>query len=63
LVFTYHYFRLPEPSGRSFAEIDILFERGISARKFKTTDVNAFDVALKHQVAEDKPETSHVERV
>jgi len=63
LVFTYHYFRLPEPSGRSFAEIDLLFEMRIPARKFATTQVNAFDVALRHQVTEDKPEAMHVERV
>jgi len=60
-VLVYHYFRLPEPSGRSFAEIDLLFERGVSARKFKSTDINAFDVALRHQVAADKPETHHLE--
>lgn len=39
----YTYFRLPEPSGRSFAELDLLFERGISARKFATTNVDVFD--------------------
>lgn len=65
LVLIYHYFRLPEPSGRSFAEMDLLFERGVSARKFKSTNVNAFDVALQHQVVEgeDKGQTAHVERV
>lgn len=31
------YFRLPEPKDRSFAEMDLLFERRTSARKFKTT--------------------------
>ncbi|OXH31183.1 MFS transporter, SP family, general alpha glucoside:H+ symporter [Cryptococcus neoformans] len=65
LVLIYAYFRVPEPSGRTFAELDILFERKVPARKFKTTEVNAFDVALHHQVGEDKPdgEISHVERV
>lgn len=58
----YCYFRLPEPSGRSFAEIDLLFERKIPARKFATTDVDAFDVALRHQVEEDKPVFDHVEK-
>lgn len=61
LMIVYHYFRLPEPSGRTFAEIDLLFERKVPARKFKTTQVDAFDVVLKHQVAEDKPELEHVE--
>jgi SP family general alpha glucoside:H+ symporter-like MFS transporter len=31
------YFRLPEYKGRSFYEIDVLFERKVPARKFKST--------------------------
>jgi SP family general alpha glucoside:H+ symporter-like MFS transporter len=58
----YHYFRLPEPSGRTFAELDILFERKTPARKFKTAKVDAFDTAIHGQVAEDKPNVEHVER-
>lgn len=38
----YTYFRLPEPRGRTFAELDLLFERGISARKFASTEVDVF---------------------
>ncbi|KAK2827830.1 hypothetical protein FQN49_007300 [Arthroderma sp. PD_2] len=38
----YTYFRLPEPQGRSFAELDVLFERGTSARKFASTQVDVF---------------------
>jgi MFS transporter, SP family, general alpha glucoside:H+ symporter len=34
---------VPEPQGRSFAELDLLFERGVSARKFATTNVDVFD--------------------
>jgi SP family general alpha glucoside:H+ symporter-like MFS transporter len=34
------YFRLPEPKGRTYAEMDTLFERGVSARKFKGTNVS-----------------------
>lgn len=30
------YFRLPEPQGRTFGELDILFERKTKAREFKT---------------------------
>lgn len=37
------YFRVPEPSGRSFAELDLLFQRGVPARKFATTEVNVFE--------------------
>ncbi|GFZ44240.1 Alpha-glucosides permease MPH2 [Saitozyma sp. JCM 24511] len=63
LCLIYHFFRLPEPTGRTFAELDILFERKVPARKFKTAEVNAFDVALHHQIAEDKPNAEHVEKV
>jgi SP family general alpha glucoside:H+ symporter-like MFS transporter len=34
------YFRLPEPNGRSYAELHILFKRKISARKFAKTNVD-----------------------
>lgn len=36
------YFRLPEPKGRTYAELDMLFETGVPARKFATTEVNPF---------------------
>ena len=35
--------------GRSFAELDVLFEKGVSARKFATTEVDVF-----HETVEDK---------
>lgn len=38
------YFRLPEPKGRSFAELDALFARGVPARKFKSTVIDVFEV-------------------
>ncbi|KAM0719611.1 hypothetical protein Q7P37_003741 [Cladosporium fusiforme] len=38
----YTYFRLPEPRGRTFAELDLLFERRVSARKFAGTHVDVF---------------------
>ena len=34
---------MPEPQGRSFAELDLLFEHGVSARKFASTKVDVFD--------------------
>ncbi|PHH86650.1 hypothetical protein CDD83_9929 [Cordyceps sp. RAO-2017] len=37
------YFRLPEPKGRTYGELDILFENRVSARKFKTTPVDRVD--------------------
>ena len=43
LCVIYVYFRVPEPTGRSFAELDLLFQQGVSARKFATTKVNVFE--------------------
>jgi SP family general alpha glucoside:H+ symporter-like MFS transporter len=37
------YFRLPDGTGRTFAEIDILFENKVPARKFSKTKVNVFE--------------------
>jgi SP family general alpha glucoside:H+ symporter-like MFS transporter len=34
LCLVWTYFRLPEPKGRTQAELDFLFERKVSARKF-----------------------------
>lgn len=62
LMLVYHYFRLPEPSGRSFAEMDLLFERRVSARKFKSTDIDAFDVAVGEVDELDKAAVLHAER-
>jgi SP family general alpha glucoside:H+ symporter-like MFS transporter len=36
------FFRLPEPKGRTYAELDLLFEEGWPARKFKQAVVNPF---------------------
>ncbi|UPK93242.1 hypothetical protein LCI18_004177 [Fusarium solani-melongenae] len=44
------YFRLPEPKGRTYAELDILFERHISARKFKKTTVERLDAGFEEKV-------------
>lgn len=43
----YTYFRVPEPRGRTFAELDLLFERKISARKFASTKVDVFDESVE----------------
>ena len=45
LNFIWVFFRLPEPKGRTFAELDLLFERKVSARKFSSTEVDPFDLA------------------
>ncbi|KAF2757993.1 MFS transporter [Pseudovirgaria hyperparasitica] len=43
LCVVYAYFRIPEPSGRSFAELDLLFEKGVSARGFRGAVVDVFE--------------------
>lgn len=42
LCLIYAYFRLPEPHGRTFAELDVLFEHKVSARNFAKTKVDVF---------------------
>lgn len=44
------FFRLPEPKGRTYAELDELFERGVPARKFAKTHVDPYAVDEKHDV-------------
>ena len=58
----YTYFRLPEPAGRSFAELDLLFERGVSAHKFASTDVDVFAEYVDSEVMhnyEEKLDIAH----
>lgn len=69
LCIIYAFFRVPEPRGRSFAELDLLFERGVSARKFATTQVDVFDEIIEGQVIEEyraqkhaKPDVNHIEK-
>ncbi|KAG9774115.1 sugar transporter family protein, partial [Aureobasidium melanogenum] len=50
LCIIYTYFRVPEPAGRSFAELDLLFERRVPARKFATTKVDVFDLDVHGDV-------------
>jgi MFS transporter, SP family, general alpha glucoside:H+ symporter len=42
LSFAWSFFRLPEPKGLSSAEIDVLFEQKVSARKFSKTKADPF---------------------
>lgn len=45
------FFQLPEPKGRTYGELDILFERRIPARKFAKTDVDQFEAAERDKVS------------
>lgn len=40
------YFRLPEPKGRTYAELDMLFETGVPARKFASTQIDPYAHSL-----------------
>jgi SP family general alpha glucoside:H+ symporter-like MFS transporter len=42
LSLVWAYFRLPEPKGRTYGELDVLFEQGVSARKFASTIVDPY---------------------
>ncbi|KAK9326795.1 general substrate transporter [Lipomyces starkeyi] len=64
LCIVYVYFRVPEPAGRSFAELDLLFERGVGARKFSSTNVDVFDEIVgndKGSPDEEKGNSEHTE--
>ncbi|KAL4866611.1 hypothetical protein BDV12DRAFT_172561 [Aspergillus spectabilis] len=41
---TWSFFRLPEPKGRSYAELDVLFERRVRTREFAKADTGLVDV-------------------
>lgn len=43
LCLAWTYFRLPEPKGRTYGELDVLFEKHVSARQFSKTEVNQFE--------------------
>jgi SP family general alpha glucoside:H+ symporter-like MFS transporter len=47
-VLVWSYFRLPETRDRSFAELDVMFEKGIPARKFSSYVFN-WDKEINHQ--------------
>ncbi|KLU90836.1 alpha-glucosides permease MPH2/3 [Magnaporthiopsis poae ATCC 64411] len=68
LCLVWTFFRVPEPRGRTYAELDLLFEAKVSARKFKSTVVD-----MPHQsegsmekmatsASADKAEESRIER-
>ncbi|KAK3197264.1 hypothetical protein GRF29_1536g1176888 [Pseudopithomyces chartarum] len=64
LCLVWTYFRLPEPKGRTYGELDILFEQRVPARKFKGTVVQEFEET--DSISEKKLEgekTAHVEKV
>ncbi|KAJ4388642.1 hypothetical protein N0V93_006101 [Gnomoniopsis smithogilvyi] len=66
LCIVYTYFRVPEPMGRTFAEMDMLFEQGVSARKFANAKVDVFEVNVSGRVMDgykDVMDAKHLERM
>ncbi|KAH7011250.1 general substrate transporter [Ilyonectria destructans] len=50
------FFRLPEPKGRTYAELDLLFEKRIPARKFAKTHIDPYsdEVNDEKKVVDEK---------
>jgi len=62
--FLWAFFRLPEPKGRTYAELDVLFEKRVSARQFKHTVVESFHVSdTESDFGEKKGAAAHLEQV
>ncbi|KAI2732555.1 hypothetical protein CBS147332_1694 [Penicillium roqueforti] len=59
--FIWSFFRLPEPKGRTYAEMDALFEQKVSARKFASTKVNLFHEEEIKEGIETKEEKEVIE--
>lgn len=49
------FFRLPEPKGRTYAELDMLFEQRVPANKFAETKVNPFTAEATGGKGGDRP--------
>jgi SP family general alpha glucoside:H+ symporter-like MFS transporter len=62
LFIAWGYFRLPEPKGFTYSELDLMFEHKISARKFTREAADALKPALT-DVAHQYEKQSDAERV
>ncbi|KAK9240072.1 general substrate transporter [Lipomyces kononenkoae] len=62
LFIVWTYFRLPEPKGLAYSELDILFERRVSARNFRSTPVDPFN-GVTSELETAKAATEMVEDV
>nr|QFR37158.1 MFS transporter [Cyberlindnera americana] len=73
LGLVYCWFEFPETKGRTYAELDILFRDGVKSRKFKSTEVEAFNPEemlkkmnqddIMEVVEEDEKAAGHVSTV
>lgn len=56
---------MPEPAGRSFAELDLLFEKGVSAREFARTSVDVWGEHVDDSVLDkfqQQMDIDHIEK-
>lgn len=51
IIFVWAFFRLPETKDRTFHELDVLFAQKVPARKFASTNVDAFDEHVHVELA------------
>ncbi|KAF2014718.1 sugar transporter [Aaosphaeria arxii CBS 175.79] len=63
LCLVWCWFRLPEPKGRTYGELDILFEQGVPARKFSSTVVDELKFSDSDSYDEKKEANAHLEAV
>ncbi|CAD0113351.1 unnamed protein product [Aureobasidium uvarum] len=56
------YFRVPEPKGRTYAEMDMLFDAEISARKFSQTNVESFEDTVMHEKGGEKSTVEYIDK-
>lgn len=54
LCLVWIFFRLPEPQGRTFGELDLLFLHKVKARDFKKIDINSLDPAPQEEAMGEK---------
>ena len=62
ILFIYFWFCLPETKDRAFAELDILFENHVPARKFRHTNVDQFSGATTEIQLEQSDSNSGAEK-
>ncbi|KAL5114788.1 hypothetical protein ACEQ8H_007350 [Pleosporales sp. CAS-2024a] len=64
LCLVWAFFRLPEAKGRTYGELDILFERRVSARQFATTVVESYPISDNDSdLGQKKGAATHLEQV
>ena len=62
LFIVWGYFRLPESKGLTYSELDLLFERKVSSRKFNRENAEALKPALT-DIALQQEKQANVERI